>query len=509
MIKTLSDKEMLKDFSEEVSKAVNTATELQNDITPIDPIHVTPIKNGHGMKSPHQSLCNVLRREQRTPSLTATDTMDELARNLRSIYSLPNIPSKALDELAECLKKPKPPGPAFASLQLLWCVFSEAFSWSKYFHDTADLDSAHLKGETQDIENHFQAVAALLNSISELPSAQLTKYQETAPMQKFYRDHLIHPLRVAWLMDDFINNWYLIYEQSAKHRLRQTYNSNLFPGQFPSGWPQDISRIGRDQTRLKSSCRAASIAAALFHDMYAGTEGSCSLSEDDLDSFSRPVNPFLEYKFPRRDLEFLLVDGFTQDLGPPFPSHEIVMQAIDQLCETNKSRPAKTEWRDAFTKPKSWEDHGVRSAVELMSLSTEARQAIALHNLFDDCVARIDLMEAPVAFFLVLCDEAQEWGRWVRKKSPDEYSVLTEKCSLEIDQKRFHVTLDFSNVKTDELAFTFNFNKLVNDKKRNLDRLTIPNVKELADLSISYSLKNIDGESTTIFWCWDTKRWEK
>lgn len=139
MTRTLSDEEMLKDFSEEVSKAVRTATELQNEIRPVDVIEVTPITNGHGMKSAHQSLCNVLRREQRTPSLTATDTMDELAGNLRSIYSLPNIPSKAVDELAECLKKPQPPGPAFPLLPLLWCVFSEALSlrWSPKFGQVA------------------------------------------------------------------------------------------------------------------------------------------------------------------------------------------------------------------------------------------------------------------------------------------------------------------------------------------------------------------------------------
>lgn len=381
-------------------------------------------------------------------------------------------------------------------------------TWSKYFHDTADLDSAHLGGETQDIESHFQAATALLTTIGELPSAQLEKYQETALIQKLYRDHLIHPVRVAWLMGDLIDNWYSICEQSAKHRLRQTYDRSLFPDRFPSGWPEDIGRIGRGQTRLKSCCRAASITAALFHDIYAGTEGSCSLSEDDLDSLSRPFNPFLEYKFPRGDLASLLADGFTQDLEPLVPVREMVMQATNRLCEANESRPAKTEWKDAFTKPKCREDHGVRSAAQLVSLSTEARQAIALHNLFDDCVARIDLMEAPVAFFLVLCDEAQEWGRWVRKKSNEEYSVLTEKCILEIDEKRFHVSLDFSNVETDELAFTFCFNKLVNDKKRNLDRLTIPSLEELADLSISYSLKNTDGESTTILWCWNTEKWE-
>ena len=343
----------------------------------------------------------------------------------------------------------------------------------------------------------------VLDILDKLAAAQVKNYEDTAAQGKFYRDHLIHPLRVAWLMETLIRNWGWIYEQSAKDKLKQTYSTSSSGNQFPSGWPASVYGIGRDQSRLGSAGRAASITAALFHDMHAGTPGACSLSVDDLESLSRPVSPFLDYEFARRDLEWELGNGFVSDQGPYVETRPLVDRAVDRLRESNREQPTKAEWTTALNASQT--DHGVRAAAELANLSTEARQAIALHNLFKTNVAKIDLIEAPVAFFLVLCDEAQEWGRWARRKAPGDYSVLVEKGYIEIGKGCFHVTYDFSNVKTAELAFKFDFNQTIKDKKRNLDRLTIPN--EL-DLHVSYSLKDSNGDSTTIFWCRDMRRWE-
>jgi hypothetical protein len=396
-----------------------------------------------------------------------------------------------------------PPGEAFALAQLLWCAFPEALSWSKHFHDSVDMDYCLEKGETSIVMGQMEAAARLLDSLNKLASTQIKKYNDAAAQNKFYRDHLIHPVRVAWLLETLFRNWGWIYEQSAREKLRQTYNISPSGDQLPSGWPDSVDNVGRDQTRVGSACRAASLTAALFHDMNAGTIGACSLSVDGVDSLSRPVNPFIEDKFARIDLEFHLKSGFLSDRGPNFDAKDLVTLAVDRLLESNKARLPKAEWRSVFEC--SLNDHGVRAAAGLPNLPPEARQAIALHNLFETNVATIDLMEAPVAFFLVLCDEAQEWGRWVRKSAPGEYSVLVDKGDLQIDNKCFHVSFDFSNDMNGTLAIPFDFSRLVNDKWNNLRRLTIPNG---LDLSISYSLKCIKGDLKTITWSRDTG-WKK
>ena len=500
MTKTLSDHEMLKEFDSAVRQAMLTATELKNQTPPIDPIELQ-IGQAYGMGTAHLFLCHALRKAQKSRLSTQDgDTIGKLIAILRSIYSLPNAPEIALEDLKGCVTNLVPPGNAFALPQLLWCIFPEALSWSKHFHDSVDVDHCLEKGETSLVMSHFEAVTRLLDNLEKLAPTQIKKYKDAAAQNKFYRDHLIHPLRVAWLMETLIENWGWIYKRSAREKLRQTYNDSPSGDQFPSGWPKSVDSVGRDQSRLGSAGRAASVTAALFHDMHSGASGACSLSVDSADSLSRLVNPFIEYRFARSDLEFHLKSGFYSDHAPFFDAKDAVTAAVDRLRESNKARPPKAEWSAAFNC--SLSDHGVRAATELANLPPEARQAIALHNLFETNVATIDPMEAPVAFFLVLCDEAQEWGRWVGKSAPGEYSVLVEKGDLEINNKCFHVSFDFSKAMTGTLAVSFDFDRLVHDKETNLRRLTIPND---LDLSISYSLKNVKGRPKTISWHPDTE----
>jgi hypothetical protein len=499
MTKTLSDHEMLKEFDSAVRQGVFTATALKNQKPPADPIEVQ-IGQAYEMCTAHLFLCHALRKAQKSQLSTQNkDTIGKLIAILRSIYSLPNAPEIALNDLKTCVTNLVPPGKAFALPQLLWCVFPEALSWSKHLHDSVDVDHCLGKGETALVMSQLEAAARLLDSLDKLATTQIKKYKDAAAQNKFYRDHLIHPVRVAWLMETLIRNWGWIYEQSAREKLRQTYNNCPSGDQFPNGWPASVDSVGRDHTRLGSAGRAASLTAALFHDMHAGASGACSLSVDGVDSLSRPVDPFVEDKFARIDLESHLKSGFWSDRGSNFNAKDLVTAAVDRLRESNRARPPKAEWWAAFER--SLNDHGVRAAAELANLPPEARQAIALHNLFETNVATIDPMEAPVAFFLVLCDEAQEWGRWVRKSALGEYSVLVEKGDLEIDNKCFRVSFDFSNAMNGTLAVPFEFDRLVNDKEKNLRRLTIP--KDL-DLSISYSLKDIKGDLETISWRRDT-----
>jgi len=73
MITTLSDEQMLKHFNSHVSQVVSTATALQSEVPSIDPINVNPIIQDYGMKWAHQSLCSLLRLEQRAQMLTEKD----------------------------------------------------------------------------------------------------------------------------------------------------------------------------------------------------------------------------------------------------------------------------------------------------------------------------------------------------------------------------------------------------------------------------------------------------
>jgi hypothetical protein len=60
MTKTLSDQEMLKDFDSAVQQSVLTATALENQKSPVDPIEVQ-IGQAYGMCTAHLFLCRAIK----------------------------------------------------------------------------------------------------------------------------------------------------------------------------------------------------------------------------------------------------------------------------------------------------------------------------------------------------------------------------------------------------------------------------------------------------------------
>lgn len=100
-----------------------------------------------------------------------------------------------------------------------------------------------------------------------------------------------------------------------------------------------------------------------------------------------------------------------------------------------------------------------------------------LHNLYqDDNCVEIDFLKNPLAYFLVCCDEMQEWGREVNIKErrlldPRFRKVqLVEYCLLEISDVEMAVSFEYKDQKAKDMC-QFAFDYYFSDKEKNIKRL--------------------------------------
>jgi hypothetical protein len=134
-------------------------------------------------------------------------------------------------------------------------------------------------------------------------------------------------------------------------------------------------------------------------------------------------------------------------------------------------------------------DHGVISSLSLLrGLGTpeeilsddefagyiKVAQAIALHN-FKSHLKEYVFDNQPLAFFLMLIDELQEWGRPIPIQIRDSYFTteikkvnLLEEITLKLDE--FNWLMQFKNQQAKELM-NFNFPLFSNEKKKAFGRL--------------------------------------
>jgi hypothetical protein len=133
---------------------------------------------------------------------------------------------------------------------------------------------------------------------------------------------------------------------------------------------------------------------------------------------------------------------------------------------------------------KNISDHGILTALNLIGIPIEARQAICFHNLIN---FHIELFTDPIAFFLVLCDEAQEWGRCLKDASKNVLIPLSE-IKLEMNEEEFNVQIDFNDEdKCNKLEeIDFQIEKMLVEKYKNLSRLYISDDKYKSKISIQF-----------------------
>jgi hypothetical protein len=336
----------------------------------------------------------------------------------------------------------------------------------------------------------------LLYLIKALPDLEAFLYSTS--VKKYYRDHTEHALRVAVLGD------FLLEQDLGQGTL--------------SGVISDLT--GLDKNLLKDKYWWVT---GLIHDIgYPLGKMTTAIN------FSL-VNQLLKC-YPTLDLEFLPFEISLSWKGNQEEYLKIIEESLSKEARAliregvgfnkfNKiSQKPQVYLRSEEGHPEfNYQsnlnlDHGVISALSLLNgLGTPdeiknndeyegyimTAKAIALHN-FKAQLKEYTFDSHPLAFFLMLIDELQEWGRPIPIQVRDTYFTteikkvtLVDDILLNLDE--FSWLLQFKNEKAKELM-KFNFNSFSKEKEKTFGRLDrgesfSKTTINLQDLKISKGIK--------------------
>lgn len=344
-----------------------------------------------------------------------------------------------------------------------------------------DFDIGMITGQQKSLSSALYDVSkdrgieskGLLYLIKALPDLEAFLYSTS--VKKYYRDHTEHALRVAVLGD------FLLEQDLGQGTL--------------SGVISDLT--GLDKNLLKDKYWWVT---GLIHDIgYPLGKMTTAIN------FSL-VNQLLKC-YPTLDLEFLpfeislswkgnqeeylniIEEGLSKDAralireGVGFNKFIKVSQKPHVYLRTEEGHP-EFNYQSILNL-----DHGVISALSLLNgLGTPdeiknddkyegyitTAKAIALHN-FKAQLKEYTFDSHPLAFFLMLIDELQEWGRPIPIQVRDTYFTteikkvtLVDDILLNLDE--FSWLMQFKNDKAKELM-KFNFHSFSKEKKKTFGRL--------------------------------------
>jgi len=344
-----------------------------------------------------------------------------------------------------------------------------------------DFDIGMITGQQKSLSSALYDVSkdrgieskGLLYLIKALPDLEAFLYSTS--VKKYYRDHTEHALRVA-VLGDFL--------------LEQDLGQGVL-----SGVISDLT--GLDNNLLKDKYWWVT---GLIHDIgYPLGKMTTAIN------FSL-VNQLLKC-YPTLDLEFLpfeislswkgnqeeylniIEEGLSKEAralireGVGFNKFSIISQKPQIYLRGEEGHPEFNYQSNLNL------DHGVISALSLLNgLGTPdeiknndeyegyimTAKAIALHN-FKAQLKEYTFDSHPLAFFLMLIDELQEWGRPIPIQVRDTYFTteikkvtLVDDILLNLDE--FSWLLQFKNEKAKELM-KFNFNSFSKEKEKTFGRL--------------------------------------
>jgi hypothetical protein len=319
---------------------------------------------------------------------------------------------------------------------------------------------------------NFEGILYLIKSLPDLEA-----FLYSTNVRKYYRDHTEHALRVAVLGD------FLLEQDLGNGRLL--------------GIISELSEIDKDILKDKLWW-----ITGLIHDIgyplgKMTTAVNYSLINQllkcypTLDLKFSPIEIGLSWKGRQNEYIDLIEEGLskearifirrgvnieTKDSSFPTPEVKNFITSGNGHEEFNYKSPIKL-------------DHGVISALCLLnSLGTpeeiknneefsdyvKVAKAIALHN-FKAKLNEYIFDNQPLAFFLMLIDELQEWGRPIPLQVRDTYFTtqlekinLLDEILLQLDD--FSWFMKFKNQKAKELM-NFDFDLFSNSKKEAFERL--------------------------------------
>ena len=345
-----------------------------------------------------------------------------------------------------------------------------------------DLDLEFLTGKRKSLSAALLDVSkekgiqneGLLYLIKSLPDLEAFLYSTS--VQKYYRDHTEHTLRVAVLGD-------FVLEQETEQGKMIKILSDL---------------LELDQTQIKEKIWWIT---SLLHDIgYPLGKISTSINFSLLNQLLKcypsldlefiPFEIGLSWKSNQQEYLKILEEGLSKDAkllirrgsgieSPPLPAF-----GPESFLQHKNGHP-----EFEFT-PKIELDHGVLSALSLLKgLGTPeeirtndeykgyilAAKSMALHN-FKAKLSEHNFDNQPLTFFLMLIDELQEWGRPIPIQVQDTYyTTELEKISL-LNEISFHPDefawlMQFKNEKAKKLM-NFDFSIFSNVKKNSFGRLS-------------------------------------
>ena len=401
----------------------------------------------------------------------------DIATIIKDVYSQPNL----VDELFCTIINHKPDAENLPLLELCWLMFPDVFFSEndvvEFANDAQKIDSffksQHDRNKQKIVEKlkHTQArldfILFLSCLLKDFPVVHRSLYH-----RKWYRDHLLHSIRVAWLMDKTIRKWEKHYLASAKYRLEKLL---LFAGKDKIS----AEEIAFNATYLSDNISLGIVArryaqiAGFFHDIgYDENLVNKCVSGSGVGQLDENVS---------MELAGLSVPALEDPFGTYLRMHnELKVDLAASDHEFNINSNYKKIFQQEATK-----DHGVFAATKLQSFPIEARQAIALHNLK---TPKVNFLEHPIAALLLLCDEAQEWGRSIRcdkGKHAEDFFVPVDSVQYEITENEFRFEIDLSQKAGSICRCKCDYDEriLIEDKLKNLKRLILP--KELG-LTVEY-----------------------
>ncbi|MFX1410262.1 MAG: hypothetical protein ACFFA6_07910 [Promethearchaeota archaeon] len=313
----------------------------------------------------------------------------------------------------------------------------------------------------------------LLYLIRALPDLEAFLYSTS--VKKYYRDHTEHALRVA-VLGDFL--------------LEQDLGQGSLDGLI-----SELTNL--DKKLLKEKIWWI---VGLLHDIgyplgKMTTAVNYSLINQllkcyptlDLEFIPFEIN--LTWKGKQEEYLKIIEEGLSKEAkslireGAGFYHQDISTQDLQIFIKQPKGHP-EYQFKTSITL-----DHGVISALSLLNgLGTpeeiksndkydgyiKAAKAIALHN-FKAKLKDYIFDKQPLAFFLMLIDELQEWGRPIPIQVRDTYFTtelkkvtLLDELFLSLDE--FSWLMQFKNQQAKDLM-QFNFNIFSIEKKRSFGRL--------------------------------------
>ncbi|MHA1192078.1 MAG: hypothetical protein ACTSP9_07250 [Promethearchaeota archaeon] len=313
----------------------------------------------------------------------------------------------------------------------------------------------------------------LLYLIKSLPDLEAFLYSTS--VQKYYRDHTEHALRVAVLGD------FLLEQDTGQGKM--------------SGIISELLEIDKKQLKEKVWW-----ITSLLHDIgyplgKMSTAVNFSLLNQllkcypSLDLEFIPFEITLSWKADQEGYLKIIEEGLSKEAKALIRKGSGILDPALKSQSPNTYLHQKSGHPEYKFTPTFDLDHGVISALSLLKglgtpeeISTNddyegyiiAAKSMALHN-FKDKLSDHNFDTQPLTFFLILIDELQEWGRPIPVQVRDTYFTtelekvsLLDEISLHLDE--FSWSMQFKNEQAKKLM-NFDFQLFSREKEKSFGRL--------------------------------------